>query len=319
MGRVALLSSPGITAGLPGYEIRAYVLDRDIRMTMAIGVLCARVRVEEKRIMAELERAGVLTMPVPPAALPLPPDPTLQDVQAIINESPGCQDARPLVMIDRVQNRAVGRIINRLLRQAGITMIDAGVASRRNRLQVASVWDAAGVPRPRSLVAFSESTAMMAANQLGYPATMFPMLHSSAAASLPDADTADAVIEHRVVLGTDEEEIVMLQAGALVGDTEHYLIHTAGYRAVAVDGEVVPPTDALALAGQAAEALTAGTIAIEVACINHTWVAWDAVPLADFRKAMLLGETSVEEAISAHALAKLQDKEQEVRDVALTH
>lgn len=288
-------------------------------MTMAIGVLCARVRVEEKRIMAALESAGVLTMPVPPAAMPLPPDPSLQHVQELINEAPGCEDAVPLVMIDRVANRAVGRIINRLLRHAGITMIDAGVASRRNRLQVASVWDAAGVPRPRSLVAFSESTAMAAAEQLGYPATMLPMIHSSSTASLPDADTADAVIEHRVVLGTDEEEIVMLQSGALLGETEWYRIHTAGYQAIAVDGGAIPPAEAVAVAEQAAASLVAGMLAIDVALIDGRWVAWDAAPLADFRKATLLGDATMEEAIAAHALAKLQVREQEVRDVALAH
>lgn len=288
-------------------------------MTMAIGVLCARIRVEEKRIMAALERAGVLSMPVPPTAMPLSPNPTLQDVQNLINEAPGCETAVPLVMIDRVPNRAVGRILNRLLRHAGITIIDAGVASRRNRLQVASVWDTAGVPRPRSLAAFSEATAMTAANQLGYPATMFPMLHSSSYHSLPDEDTADAVIEHRVVLGTDEEEIVMLQAGALMGDTEWYRIHTAGYEAVAFDGDSVPPAEALELAGRAAEALEAGSLAVDIAFIDGEWVAWDAAPLADFRKATLLGESTVEEAIAAHALALLQKREMEVRDVALTY
>lgn len=288
-------------------------------MTMAIGVLCARIRVEEKRIMAALERAGVLTMPVPPAAMPLPPGPTLQDVQRIINEVPGCEDALPLVMIDRIANRAVGRIVNRLLRHAGVTIIDAGVASRRNRLQVASVWEAAGVPRPRSLAAFSESTAMAAANQLGYPATMLPMIHDSASASLPDADTADAVIEHRVVLGTDEEQIVMLQAGALVGETEWYRIHTAGFQAVAVDGSYLPPPPARLVAEQAAEALDAGSLAIDVAYIDGQWVAWDALPLADFRSATPLGDETVEDAIAAHALAKMQTRKREVRDVALAH
>lgn len=288
-------------------------------MAMAVGVLCARVRVEEKRIMAALESSGVLTMPVPPAAMPLPPGPTLQDVQRIINEAPGCEDALPLVMIDRVANRATGRIVNRLLRVAGVSIIDAGVASRRNRLQVASVWESAGVPRPRTLAAFSESTAMTAANQLGYPATMLPMIHSSTTASLLDADTADAVIEHRVVLGTSEEEVVMLQAGALVQGTEWYRIHTAGFQAVAVDGESTPPVEACELAGFAAKSLDAGSVAIEVAFIDGRWVAWDALPLVDFREAKLLGSFTVEEAIAAHALTILQQREQEVRDVALTH
>ena len=134
----------------------------------------------------------------------------------------------------------------------------------------------------------------------------------------PDADTADAVIEHRWC-SAEEEEIVMLQAGALVGDTEWYRVHTAGFQAIAFDGEVTPPADALELAGVAAKALDAGTLAIDVANIDGRWVAWDAAPLADFRKATLLGESTVEEAIAAHALAKLNAREREVRDVALTH
>jgi hypothetical protein len=286
-------------------------------MAMAIGVLCARVRVEEKQIIAALERAGVVSMPIPPATMPLPTGPTLQDVQQLIAGIPGSEGVTPLVMIDRIANRAVGRSINRLLRNAGVVIVDAGVASRRNRLQVASVWERAGVPRPRSLAAFSEATAMAAATQLGYPATMFPMLHSSPTASLPDADTADAVIEHRVVLGTAEEEIVMLQAGALLGDTEWYRIHLAGFRAVAVDGDAPPPVGAITVAEQAASVLHAGSIAIDVARIDGEWVAWDALPLADFRKATQLGEVPVADAISAHALAKLNVREQEVRDVVL--
>ncbi len=287
-------------------------------MAMAIGVLCARVRVEEKRIMATLENSGVLTMPVPPAAMPLPPGPTLQDVQRIIHEAPGCEDALPLVMIDRIANRATGRIVNRLLRVAGISIIDAGVASRRNRLQVASVWESAGVPRPRTLAAFSESTALAAANQVGYPATMLPMIHGSTTATLLDEDTADAVIEHRVVLGTDEEEVVMLQAGALISDTEWYRIHTAGFQPIAVDGNEIPPIEAQDLAGEAARVLDAGSVAIDVAFIEGKWVVWDAIPLADFRGATLLGETTVEQAIANHALGILQQREGEVRDVALT-
>lgn len=284
---------------------------------MAIGVLCARVRVEEKQVIAALERAGVVSMPIPPATMPLPTGPTLHDVQGLTAGISGCEGATPLVMIDRIANRAVGRSINRLLRNAGVVIVDAGVASRRNRLQVATVWDKAGISRPRSLAAFSEATAMAAASQLGYPATMFPMLHSSPTASLPDADTADAVIEHRVVLGTAEEEIVMLQAGALLGDTEWYRIHLAGFRAVAVDGDAQPPAEAIAVAEQAANALHAGTIAIDVAHIDGNWVAWDALPLADFRNATRLGDVSVADAIAAHALAKLAAREQEVRDVVL--
>ena len=281
-------------------------------MTMAIGVLCARVRVEEKQLIAALETAGISTMPIEPAALPLPPNPTLHDVQQLAPQLAGA----PLVMIDRIANRAIGRIINRLLRQAGVTVIDGGVASRRNRLQVATVWDSAGVPRPQTLVAFSEATAVTGANQLGYPATMFPMIHSSNPMPLADEDTADAVIEHRVVLGTDEEEIVMLQAGAIT-PASTFRIHVAGFTAVAVDGDVLPPSAACVVAEQAARAIDGGMVAIDVMSRNDSWVAWDAVPVADFRKAILLTDLSVASAIAAHAHRKLRARESEVRDVVL--
>ena len=286
-------------------------------MAVAIGVLTARVRVEEKQVIAALERAGVCTMPIPPAAMPLPPGPTLRDVQQFVAAASGNDDALPLVMIDRISNRAVGRIINRLLRQAGVTIVDGGVASRRNRLQVATVWDAAGVPRPASLAAFSESTAVSAAHQLGYPATMLPMLHSSPPVALADSDTAEAVIEHRVVLGTEEEEIVMLQAGATTGATPWYRLHVAGFRAIAVDGSDLPPADAIAVAERAAKAIDAGSIAVDVGYIHDAWVAWDAVPLADFRNATLLDTTTVADAIAAHALRKLAVREKEAQRVAL--
>ncbi|MCO5217995.1 MAG: hypothetical protein M9909_04055 [Thermomicrobiales bacterium] len=286
-------------------------------MTTAIGVLTARVRVEEKLVMAALERAGVYTMPIPPAAMPLPPNPTLHDVQQFVAVASGNNDAMPLVMIDRIANRSIGRMINRLFRQAGVTLIDAGVASRRNRLQAATVWAASGVPRPAALAAFSESMALAAANQLGYPATMLPLSHSSAPVPLLDADTADAVIEHRVVLGTDEEEIVLMQGGAAAGDATWFRLHVAGFTAIGVDGEIVPPAEAVAVAEHAARAIDAGSIAVDVALIDGRWVAWDAIPVADFRKATLLGETTVEDAIAAHALRKLMAREQEVRDVAL--
>lgn len=293
-------------------------------MATAIGVLCARVRVEEKQVIAALERAGVVAMPIPPASMPLPVGPTLQDVQHLTADIPGCEGCTPLVMIDRIANRAIGRSINRLIRSAGVSIVDAGVASRRNRLQVATVWQKAGVSRPKSLAAFSEATAMSAANQLGYPATMFPMLHSNPPASLPDADTADAVIEHRVVLGTPEEEIVMLQAGALLHGTEWYRIHVAGFKAVAASGpvpdaETFPPDEACALAEQASRVLDAGSIAIDITRIEGEWVVWDAVPIADFRKATQLGATSVADAIAAHAIRIMTRREQEVRDVVLAN
>lgn len=267
----------------------------------AIGVLCARVRVEEKQLITALGDAGAVAMPVPPASTPLPPGPASQDLAALgaTNGSKVAASA-PRVLIDRCQNRAVATAMQQMLHGSGVQVIDAGLAAIGSRLQVATALTRAGLPRPVSLVAFSEATGVEAAESLGYPATLLPVMPGSATTCLLDADTADAVIEHRVVLGNHGEAIVLIQAGAPAAD-EITRVHVVGGQAIAVDGDAAN-REAIRLAEQAAAVLEATLVAIDVASVGGACVIWDAVPVADFRQSTPLGTTSVAEAIADLAL-----------------
>jgi glutathione synthase/RimK-type ligase-like ATP-grasp enzyme len=270
----------------------------------AIGVLCARVRVEEKQVIAALANAGVVALPVPPASAPMPPGPATADLAALGTHQPADASAHHAleIVIDRCQNRHVAAAMLPLLKLGGARVIDAGLAATGTRLEVASALVTAGVPRPQAFIAMSEAAALDAAARLGYPATLLPQQAGTAATALLDHDTAEAVIEHRVVLGTHGEAIMLLQAGAPNGDRlgRH---HVVGDAVVATEGALVDGR-ARALAIAAAAALGAQAITVDVAEVDGRLVVWDVVAVTDFRAAMPTGERTVGQALAELAASK---------------
>lgn len=279
-------------------------------MVTAIGVLCARVRVEEKQIITALGDAGAVAMPVPPTGMPLPPNPTLQDLAALGNESALASESAtasatasattPAVIIDRCANRSVATVMLRILRSGKVGIIDAGLASTGTRLDVAIALTQVGIPRPHALVGFSEPSGIRAAVDVGFPSTVLPLTPGSTTTTLLDEDTADAVIEHRVVLGNRDEAIVLVQAGA-PNDDGLMRVHVVGGRAITIDWDSAPD-EAVRLAERAADAIGASFVAIDVASVKGELVVWDAVPVADFRQATLLGTVSIGEALVSLAM-----------------
>jgi hypothetical protein len=167
---------------------------------------------------------------------------------------------------------------------------------------VASALDVAGIPRPATLVGFSEASAVAGASRLGHPVTLLGLLPGSSTTALHDADTAEAVIEHRVVLGEASEAIVILQAGA-PGPDQRTLVHVVGGTAIATAGVQAGP-EALALAERAARVLDASLVAVELAHTVAGLVVWDVHPVADFRQAAPVGGVSMAEAIVRLAIGR---------------
>ena len=265
----------------------------------AIGVLCARVRVEEKQIIASLADAGVVALPVPPASTPLPPGPASADLATLGSRQQDGTDAAHHALglvIDRCQNRHVAAATLPLLKLSGIEVIDAGLAATGTRIEIATALAQAGLPRPQAFIAMSESSAMDAASRLGYPAMLMPQTPGSDTTALLDHDTAEAVIEHRVVLGTHGEAIVLLQAGA-PREEQTGRHHVIGGEVIAVEGALVDnPARELAVA--AAQVLGARCVTVDIARVDGWLVVWDVSAVADFRKATPVGPRSVGEAIA---------------------
>lgn len=279
-------------------------------VTGTIGLLCSRVRVEEKGIIAALATAGVPGCPVPPTApmrtgSVLPCGPVKHAADHV--ETP--LDTVK-VLIDRHQDRMIASAILPILRMGAAPVLDAGLAAISTRTQIAAVLEAAGLPRPETVVAYGEAAAMTAFDQLGGSATLLPMTPGEATVTLWDHDTAEAVLEHRVVLGSAETKISVLQAGAPCA-TDKAMLIVVGGQPVAIEtaGDLsrFSERNVLSLASLVARTLGADIIGVEIAMTAKGWVVWDVNPVPDFRSTQQLGDTSVAEGIAALAVAHLRN------------
>ena len=275
-------------------------------MATGVGLLCSRVRVEEKGILAALSGAGVPGCTIPPdQPLPFP-----------------AAGTGPSVIVDRYANRIAAPVLLGLLAAGDVPTIDAGLAARGNRVETAVAIQAAGLPRPEMRVAIGEEAALAIVSASATPMTLLPLMPGSAGIALLDLDTAEAVLEHRSVLGGASENVFILQRGAPVA-ADRVTMTVVGGVVVGVEtpGKRSVWPEAMALAAQAARVLRAGLVGVELTHTVAGWVIWDIVPVPDFRAAIAVGCESVAVAIANLASQRLV--EQAIRvvpfDIATLH
>jgi glutathione synthase/RimK-type ligase-like ATP-grasp enzyme len=265
-------------------------------MVTAVGVLCTRMRVEEKRMIQALAEAGLPARLLPPADAPLPigPVPARPSGTSVL----GGETAR--VIIDRCQNRSVAASILPLRRALGVKTLDAGLAATGTRAEVALALAAAGIPRPVTMLIASEDAGVAALEQLGYPATYLPLSPGSTEIALMDRDTAEAVFEHRGTLGGSSAAIGIVQAGVVFARGRVSICVVNG-RAVSLhdpSGHVRYPSRFIRIAEAVAQVLGASIIGVELVETVNGPVVWDVDPTPEFRDGTVLGDRSVAEAIA---------------------
>jgi [lysine-biosynthesis-protein LysW]--L-2-aminoadipate ligase len=242
---------------------------------MKVGILYSRVRAEEKLLFDAFQRRGV--------------DFDLLDDRALIFEiSGGNGYAARYDQYDVIFERCIshGRALYslRMLNDRGIPTVNtARVADIcGNKLQTTSALAAAGVPSPRTLVAFTAESALEAIEDLGYPVVLKPAVGSwgRLLSKINDREAAEAILEHKEVLGTYHHSIFYIQEYidkpgrdirafvvggeticAIYRDSPHWITNTArGGKA-----SVCPVTPELnELCVRAAQAVGGGVVAIDV-------------------------------------------------------
>jgi [lysine-biosynthesis-protein LysW]--L-2-aminoadipate ligase len=165
-----------------------------------IGVLCSRIRVEEKLLLRALEERGAVVERI--------------DDSALIIDS-----ARPLPLCDVVLDRSISQ--SRAL--AALQLFEARGVPTINRSEVIGICGdkvattsallAHGIPTPRTAVAFTAEAALEAIEQLGYPVVMKPAVGSwgRLLARINDRDAAEAILEHKETLGSYQHRIFYIQ------------------------------------------------------------------------------------------------------------
>ncbi len=265
-----------------------------------VGVLSARGRVEEKALMAALAQAGIVSAIFPPVDEPLP-----------IGPLPVTPDGHPFpvpqLVIDRHRNRQIARSVLSTCRALGVPALSAGIAATGDRLDVASALSVHGLPRPMTALCTSEDAALKAVEASGLPATLLPLDLQAQAIALLDRDTAEAILEHRAVLGGAERSLGLVQAGSPVnGHLSTIIVIDGVASAIQPSGSASTTDEGLHLAEEAALALQADLIAVVIASIDGASLVWDVQPAPDFRDALPLLGTSVAATIARAVELRLE-------------
>ena len=239
---------------------------------LVVGVLQSRVRVEEKLLLAELDARGVEVVRFDDRQFFLDltaPDPAMRHCH---------------VVLERAINHLRALYTLRVLADWGVPTVNAYEVANTcgDKLLTSTALERAGVPTPRTLIAFTPETALDACEELGYPVVMKPAVGSwgRLLARVNDRDAAEALLEHKVTLGSFHHGAFYLQEFvdkpgrdirsfvvgdqticAIYRDSPHWITNTAR-------GGVAsncPVTDELhELSQAAARAVGGGVVAIDL-------------------------------------------------------
>jgi [lysine-biosynthesis-protein LysW]--L-2-aminoadipate ligase len=235
-----------------------------------VGVLLSRVRVEEKLLLEELEHRRVATK-------------VIDDRELVL-----ALEKKPELGVDVILERCIqhSRALYALsvLETWGLPTVNtfevADVCGNKLLTTMRLIRD--GVPSPRTRLAFTPEAALVAVEELGYPAVLKPLVGSwgRLISRVNDRDAAESILEHKDVLGTYIHSIYYIQEyvpkpgrdirafvvgdetiGAIYRYSDHWITNTArGGKATKC--EVTPELNDLCV--RAAKAVGGGVVAVDV-------------------------------------------------------
>ena len=237
---------------------------------MRIGVLASRIRVEEKLLLAELARRDI------------PHD--LIDDRTLVLELGGREFAHYDVVVERCINHSRALAALGILEDQGVRCVNSSQVANvcGNKLLTSQALLRAGVPSPRVKVAFTSDSALAAIEELGYPVILKPAVGSwgRLLSKVNDREAAEAILEHKEVLGTYHHSIFYIQeyihkpqrdirafvvggqtVAAIYRTAEHWITNTAR-GGVASNCPVTPELSEIC--SQAAASVGGGIVAIDL-------------------------------------------------------
>jgi [lysine-biosynthesis-protein LysW]--L-2-aminoadipate ligase len=241
---------------------------------LRIGVLYSRIRVEEKWIFAALGQRGIDYERLDDRKIHFDVD----------NPTPWQQfDA----ILERSISYARGLYALRTLNAWRIPTVNTAAVAEAcgDKIATANALSAAGVAQPRTTIAFTPDSALEAIETLGYPVVLKPVVGSwgRLLAKINDRDAAEAILEHKAVLGSYQHSIFYFQEFIekpgrdirvlMVGDktitaiyrkSPHWITNTAR----GGEGEICPITPELEeICVNASSAVGGGILAVDI--IEH--------------------------------------------------
>jgi len=171
---------------------------------MRLAILHSRVRTEERLLLEAAEALGVETTLI-----------DLREVSFDLDKS-GADAWRAFdVVLDRSLSLTSSLTAVRILELHGVRCINraATIEVCSDKLQTSIALQRAGLPTPAVRVATSMDAALAAIEDMGYPVVLKPTVGSwgRLLARINDRDAAEAVLEHRAVLGSVQQHVYYIQ------------------------------------------------------------------------------------------------------------
>lgn len=239
---------------------------------MRLAVLTSRIRVEEKLLFEALRQRGI-------------DFDTIDDGNLLFDLERPTESWRNYdAVLCRSVSQSRGLAVACVLEHWGIPVFNAPAVTAlcNDKLMTTLALLKAGVPTPRTMLAFAEQTAIQGIETLGYPAVLKPVTGSwgRLLARINDRDAAEAVLEHQETLGSYQHHIHYIQQyvakprrdirAFVIGEqticaiyrtSEHWVTNTAR-GAVTTNCPVTSELDELCT--RAARAVGGGILAIDV-------------------------------------------------------
>ena len=239
---------------------------------MRLAILTSRIRVEEKLLINALQQRAIAFDVIDDGELLFDlsqPDPRWRAYDAVLCRS--LSQSRGLAVLYMLEHQGI-----RVYNTAAVT------ATCNDKLLTTLALLRAGIPTPRTMVAFDPQATIRGIETLGYPVVLKPTAGSwgRLLARINDRDAAEAVLEHQETLGSYQHHIHYAQEyiakplrdirAFVVGErtvcaiyrtSEHWVTNTAR-GAIASNCPVTPELDRLCVA--AAQAVGGGILAIDV-------------------------------------------------------
>ncbi len=236
---------------------------------MRVGVLCSRIRVEEKLLIQEMEKRRV-SMEI------------IDDRELILEIRGNGWDHD--VILERCINHSRALYALRIFNDWGLSTVNTYEVANicGNKLLTTSALVRAKIPTPRTRVAFTPESALQAIEEMGYPVVLKPGVGSwgRLLSKVNDREAAEAILEHKKILGSYHHSVYYIQEyvekhgrdirAFVVGDeticaiyrtSPHWITNTAR-GGEATNCPVTPELNELSVA--AAQAVGGGVVALDI-------------------------------------------------------
>lgn len=256
-----------------------------------IAVLCSLIRPEEKLLFAALRQRGIEFDKI-------------DDRQLVLNaeQAPQRYDA----VLERCINHSRAYYTLKFFNDFGIRTINAHETAHicGDKLLTTAALVKNDVPVPASRVAYSEESAIRAIEEIGYPAVMKPAVGSwgRLLAKINDRDAAEAILEHKKILGTYHHSTYYIQEfietggrdirafviggeciAAIYRTSEHWITNTAR-GAKASNCPVTPELNEICR--KASEAVDGDIVAVDVFETEHGLLVNEVNYTMEFRNSI---------------------------------